>query len=70
MACYCICRYIEYDNNIFQVNHFLESLYYYYIKEWMTVFPRHQFLVIPFEVYMKNKTDIMNTVFNFLQLGK
>ncbi|XP_063425344.1 carbohydrate sulfotransferase 15-like [Mytilus trossulus] len=50
------------------VNDFLIGLYYYYIKVWMDVFTRDQFLFVPFEEYTSNKHEMMNKIFSFLEL--
>ncbi|VDI52773.1 N-acetylgalactosamine 4-sulfate 6-O-sulfotransferase [Mytilus galloprovincialis] len=50
------------------VTFLLEALYVYYIKRWMSVFQRDQFLVIPFEEYRDNKFETMNRIFSFLEI--
>ncbi len=46
----------------------LESLYIYYLKEWMNIFPREQFLIIKSENLFENPSATMKQVYNFLDL--
>ncbi len=46
----------------------LGSLYIYYLKEWMNIFPREQFLIIQSENLFENPSATMKQVYNFLDL--
>ena len=45
------------------------SMYYPYAKEWLSVFPRDQFMMIKAEEFYANPVVVMREVFNFLGLG-
>ncbi|CAC5387522.1 CHST15 [Mytilus coruscus] len=47
----------------------LNSMYYLYIKEWLDVFPRQQFIFIKMEEYVTNKEEVLNRIFKFLGLS-
>ncbi|KAK2142850.1 hypothetical protein LSH36_907g01085, partial [Paralvinella palmiformis] len=46
------------------------SLYPVFINDWLSVFPREQFLFIKSEEYFKNRTAIIMDIIDFLQLSK
>lgn len=46
----------------------LGSLYIYHIKEWMTVFPREQFLILKSEDLFANPSATMKQVYEFLDI--
>ena len=46
----------------------LRSLYVYFLPEWMTVFPREQFLILKSEDLYKYPAPTMKRVFQFLEL--
>ena len=46
----------------------LESLYIYYLKEWMNIFPREQFLIIKSENLFENPSATMKQVYKFMNL--
>ena len=48
----------------------LNSMYYLFIKEWLDVFPREQFIFIKMEDYVKYKEETLNRIFKFLGLCK
>ena len=46
-----------------------KSIYYLFLKEWLSVFPREQFLFLKFEDYIAEEVDTINkVVFSFLDL--
>jgi Sulfotransferase domain/Tetratricopeptide repeat len=46
----------------------MNSLYIYYLKEWLNVFPREQFLFVKSEDLFSNPSVTMKKVFSFLNL--
>ncbi|MEJ6485424.1 sulfotransferase domain-containing protein [Nostoc punctiforme UO1] len=48
--------------------HLMNSLYIYYLKEWLNVFPREQFLFVKSEDLFSNPSVTMKKVFSFLNL--
>ncbi|WP_293356392.1 thioesterase domain-containing protein [Microcoleus sp. CAWBG51] len=46
----------------------LGSLYIYYLKEWMTIFPREQFLILKSEDLFEKSSATMKQVYSFLNL--
>ncbi|WP_413167430.1 sulfotransferase domain-containing protein [Capilliphycus salinus ALCB114379] len=46
------------------------GLYVYFLKQWMNIFPKEQILVLTLEDLAKNTEDVMNRVFNFLDLPR
>lgn len=52
----------------FEPRHVVWSLYYYFLKNWMEVFPKKQFLVLNSEDFFANPEKVLNQVFNFLNL--
>ncbi|MEH2236063.1 tetratricopeptide repeat-containing sulfotransferase family protein [Nostoc sp.] len=46
----------------------LGSLYIYYLKEWMTIFPREQFLILKSGDLFENSSATMKQVYSFLNL--
>lgn len=71
----CIAHYPEINcllndtfNKLNQVDHIVPGMYYYYINEWLKVFPREQFLIIKFEDYIHHRAPIMNEIFKFLKI--
>lgn len=48
--------------------HLLYSLYIYHLKEWLSVFPRDQFLILKSEDLFGNPSATMNQVYDFLGL--
>jgi len=46
------------------------SLYYVFIKDWLSVYPREQFLFIKSEDYFKNRTATVMEILEFLKLSK
>ena len=47
------------------------GLYHYYLAEWLSVFKREQLLVLNFNAWAKNNTDILNNrIFPFLELPR
>ena len=45
-------------------------MYSVFLEEWLRVFPRDQILVVRAEDYFKDRTPTLNTIFNFLGLGR
>ena len=60
-------KYQQFKNDIL-LSHLLGSLYIYYLKEWMNIFPREQFLIIQSENLFENPSATMKQVYNFLDL--
>ncbi len=56
------------DNSIHQKRHCGQGLYFYYIKRWMKLFPREQFLILTNEDLAQNPAGVMKQTFNFLGL--
>lgn len=54
--------------NVFSY-YLMNSLYIYYLKEWLNVFPREQFLFVKSEDLFSNPSATMKKVFNFLNLS-
>ena len=46
------------------------SIYYIFINDWLSVFPREQFFFIKSEDYFENSTSIIMDVVDFLKLSK
>ncbi len=60
-------KYQQFTNDILLPD-LLSSLYIYYLKEWMSIFPREQFLIIKSENLFENPSATMKQVYNFLDL--
>lgn len=60
-------KYQQFSNDILLPD-LLSSLYIYYLKEWMNIFPREQFLIIKSENLFENPSATMKQVYNFLDL--
>ena len=45
-----------------------QSLYYYKLKRWMKIFPRHQFLILKSENFFAQPATSMQQVYEFLEL--
>ena len=45
------------------------SMYYPFVKDWMKVFSREQFIVVRSEDFYANHTEVSNRIFSFLELG-
>lgn len=56
------------DQLAYQGGHILESLYYYKLKRWMSLFPPEQFLILKSEDFFSQPSKIMAEVFDFLGL--
>jgi len=50
------------------IYHLLSSLYVFYIKEWLSVFPGKQLLIIKSEDFFRNTEEKMAEVYQFLNL--
>ncbi|KAK2148311.1 hypothetical protein LSH36_503g04026 [Paralvinella palmiformis] len=48
----------------------IASLYYIFIKNWLSVFPRDQFVFIKSEDYFNDRTFVIMEIIDFLQLSK
>jgi len=48
--------------------HILESLYFYKLKRWMSLFPQEQFLILKSEDFFTQPSTVMSQVFDFLGL--
>lgn len=48
----------------------LGSIYHVFIKDWLDVFPREQFLFIRSEEYFNNRTAVIMEIVNFLEMSK
>ena len=48
---------------------FRNSLYYFYVKEWMNVFPRNQLLMLKFEEYTTNPLSTLQEITAFLNVS-
>ena len=46
------------------------SMYYVFILDWLTVFPRDQIMIVQAEEYFSNRTKTLLDVFEFLNLGE
>lgn len=46
----------------------LTSIYVYYLKQWMSFFPKEQFLILNSEVFWLNPHSTLTDVFDFLEL--
>ncbi|MEG4854945.1 sulfotransferase domain-containing protein [Microcoleus sp. B5-D4] len=46
----------------------INSLYIYYLKEWLTIFPKKQFLIVKSEDLFSNPSATMKQVYSFLNL--
>ncbi len=53
---------------VFQSNIIRASLYYVYLSDWLSVYPRDQFLFIKSENYFNNRSETLREVFKFLGL--
>lgn len=51
------------------VSHLLNGLYILYLKRWLTIFPKNQFLILKSETLFKDPSITMNQVHNFLKLS-
>ncbi|MEO1373528.1 MAG: sulfotransferase domain-containing protein [Cyanobacteria bacterium J06635_10] len=60
-------QYQEFTNYILLPDLF-GSLYIYYLKEWMNIFPKEQFLIIKSENLFENPSATMKQVYRFLNL--
>lgn len=45
-----------------------KSLYFFYVKQWLSIFPREQILILKTEDFAQEPALIMNRVFEFLEL--
>ncbi|RCJ32534.1 hypothetical protein A6769_27770 [Nostoc punctiforme NIES-2108] len=61
-------NYQQYIINCVLLPDLLGSLYIYYLKEWMTIFPREQFLILKSEDLFENPSATMKEVYSFLNL--
>lgn len=46
----------------------LESVYLYFLEQWMSVIPKDQFLVLKSEDFYQNTPEVLNQVFDFIGL--
>ena len=46
------------------------GMYSEYLEDWMSVFPMKQLMVVKFEDYVRNRTEVLEEIFHFLGLGK
>ncbi|ELT92168.1 hypothetical protein CAPTEDRAFT_141192, partial [Capitella teleta] len=46
------------------------SIYSVYLEDWLQVFPKNQIFVLRAEDYFRNRTSVLNQVYNFLGLGE
>jgi hypothetical protein len=60
------CKSIAEKNNLC---HFYGSLYHKHISQWMTCFPKHQFLILTSDSFSADTATAMNRVFGFLGLS-
>ncbi|KAL5019767.1 hypothetical protein ScPMuIL_002659 [Solemya velum] len=44
------------------------GLYHIYLKEWFKVFPRKQFHIVKFEDYSRNRTHVVKSILDFLDV--
>lgn len=62
--------------NVFSIKLFLQQarlhigFYSIYLKEWLKVFSRDQFLILRSEDYDSNIPETLKKVFQFLKIGK
>lgn len=54
----------------FEPRYLVWSLYYYFLKNWMQVFPKEQFLILNSNNFYSNSALVMAQVFEFLDLPK
>lgn len=59
---------IEYILDDVLLPHLLNSLYIYYLEQWLIVFPKEQLLILKSEDLFTNPTATMKQVYNFLNL--
>lgn len=52
----------------FEPRYLVWSLYYYFLKKWMQVFPKEQFLILNSNDFYGNPARVMAQVFDFLEL--
>ena len=45
------------------------SMYHPFVKDWMEVFSKDQFIILRSEEFYHNHTDVTNRIFSFLGLG-
>jgi len=58
--------YYSWDYDIF--GYLEHGIYVKYLKRWMDVFPREQFLILQTEEFKKNTSDVYNNALQFLNL--
>lgn len=46
------------------------GMYYYFLKDWLSIFPRNQMFIFTTEEYSSQINITLNKVAQFLQLGK
>lgn len=51
------------------LSHLLNGLYIFYLKRWLTTFPRDQFLILKSEDFFSDPSTTMNKVHNFLNIS-
>ena len=63
------------DSSNFCLNHWQQNLYYLapgvyikFLEKWMTIFPKEQFLTLETEEFNINPANVMQHIFNFLDL--
>ncbi len=59
----------EYFMNDVLLPHLLFSLYIYYLKQWINIFPREQILILKSENLFNNPSATMKQVYSFLNLS-
>lgn len=52
----------------FEPRYLVWSLYYYFLKKWLEVFPKEQFLILNSNDFYSNPVQVMAQVFDFLEL--
>ena len=70
MCEHCINTSSEVQSVLILQNILLRGLYSEFLQDWINVFPREQVLVVQAEEYAAEKETVVNSVWNFLQIGK
>ena len=55
---------------IFQLLPLSLGMYDVYVADWLEVFPQNQLYFVKIEEFKNKKTEILEDIFHFLQLGK
>jgi hypothetical protein len=46
------------------------GIYYIFVKDWLSAFPREQMHLVRFEDYISDRDNVINDLFAFLGLGE